>query len=70
MTKITEKYDSPFRFWSGPKFMVCTIDPSDFENVLNNPNTLDKDEIYELTQPVTGQGIFACTDREWVHFSL
>ncbi|XP_012281710.1 cytochrome P450 4C1 [Orussus abietinus] len=55
--KITRTYESPFRFWLGPRLFVVLTRPEDIEVVLNNPKAQYKDRTYRFLEPFIGKGL-------------
>ncbi|KAF5269922.1 hypothetical protein FQR65_LT05721 [Abscondita terminalis] len=58
-------YESPFRFWLGSKLCYCVYNPSDLKIVMNNPNALQKDEVYKFMEGVVGTGLFTASVPKW-----
>ncbi|XP_046734966.1 uncharacterized protein LOC124404677 [Diprion similis] len=52
-------YDSPFRFWLGPKLLVVLTKPSDIEVILGSSKAAYKGPIYHFLQPFIGRGLIS-----------
>lgn len=61
---MVETYGTPFRLWIGTRFLVGITNPEDFEIVLNNPNSLVKEELYEFFSALIGDSIFSLQDGD------
>lgn len=57
-----DNYGSVVRFWVATKLVVLIKDPKDIESVLNNRNTLIKDDLYKILLPPFGEGLVTNTD--------
>lgn len=55
-------YGSVIRFWVATKLTIVIKDPKDIEIVLNNQNTLIKDDIFKTVMPPFGEGLVTNTD--------
>ncbi|XP_058808693.1 cytochrome P450 4C1-like [Phymastichus coffea] len=60
LNKILENvnnYDSPMRFWLGPKLFIILTEPQDYEVILGCQKASYKDPVYRFMEPFVGQGL-------------
>ncbi|XP_048505977.1 cytochrome P450 4C1-like [Athalia rosae] len=53
---LCKTYDSPTRFWLGPKLYVIITKPGDIEVILGSAKATHKDDVYRFMEPFIGQG--------------
>ncbi|XP_044730246.1 cytochrome P450 4c21-like isoform X2 [Chrysoperla carnea] len=59
---------SLIRLWLGPIPLVLTLDPRAIQEVLNNPNALEKSFVHKIVWNTTmGKSIFTSEVPEWKH---
>ncbi|XP_015518466.2 cytochrome P450 4C1-like [Neodiprion lecontei] len=56
---LCKHYDSPFRFWLGPKLFVILTKPCDIEVILGSPKAAYKGLVYRFFQPFIGRGLIS-----------
>lgn len=60
---LTNNWPTPLRFWLGPKFCVLVTRPEDVQVVLNSPQCLNRDEVYDFTRTYAGDGLIALRSK-------
>ncbi|XP_039291970.1 cytochrome P450 4C1 [Nilaparvata lugens] len=56
--------NSGFRIWFGQDLHIYLTDPKDVENVLTNPNAIEKDHVYDYFGMIA-DGIFSSRGKQW-----
>ncbi|XP_012269785.2 cytochrome P450 4C1-like [Athalia rosae] len=59
IVNLCKSYDSPYRFWLGPKLYVVVTKPSDIEVILTSNKAAYKDDVYRYLVPFIGQGLIS-----------
>ncbi|XP_014212912.1 cytochrome P450 4C1-like [Copidosoma floridanum] len=55
--EIVSSYESPFRFWLGPKLFIVLTEPRDYEVILGCQKASCKDAVYRFMEPFVGKGL-------------
>ncbi|KAJ8672746.1 hypothetical protein QAD02_004006 [Eretmocerus hayati] len=55
--EIVNSYESPMRFWLGPKLFIVLTEPRDFEIILGCQKASYKDPVYRFMEPFVGKGL-------------
>nr|AFU86430.1 cytochrome P450 CYP426A1 [Laodelphax striatellus]AGN52799.1 cytochrome P450 [Laodelphax striatellus] len=61
---VARNSNSGFRIWFGQDLHVYLTDPKDVENVMTNPNAIEKDHVYDYFRMVA-DGIFSSRGKRW-----
>lgn len=59
LSKLLKSFDSPTRFWLGPKFLVAFNKPKHLEKIMTSSKLAYKHEIYEFIKPLLGTGLIS-----------
>ncbi|XP_043501608.1 cytochrome P450 4C1-like [Polistes fuscatus] len=65
MLKLSTKYESPWRFWIGPKLFIIFDDPKYIGIITKRSNSYEKNLIYDLFKPALGNGLFTIKASNW-----
>ncbi|XP_012269784.2 cytochrome P450 4C1-like [Athalia rosae] len=57
IVNLSKSYDTPGRFWLGPKLYVVITKPGDIEVILGSAKATHKDSVYRFMEPFIGQGL-------------
>ncbi|XP_055605411.1 probable cytochrome P450 313b1 [Uranotaenia lowii] len=69
LNNMTKDYQSPFRAWLGPEFVIFVDNPEDMQVVLNSQNCLEKADLYRFVG--CERGLFSSPVNIWkVHRKL
>lgn len=60
---MSEKYSDFYRIWLAHKLKYIVNKPDYVDIILNSPNAIGKEEIYELFECVVGQGLATVKGR-------
>ncbi|XP_023317970.1 cytochrome P450 4C1-like isoform X2 [Trichogramma pretiosum] len=55
--ELAKNYDTPLRFWLGPKLFVVLTEPRDYEVILGCSKASYKDPVYRFMESFVGQGL-------------
>jgi cytochrome P450 len=67
MKNLVKQHGSPFAVWLGPKLYVITDNPDDVQILLNAPNSMHKDEVYDFMNcfGLNAAGLISSSGETW-----
>lgn len=54
---LTRSFANPMRFWLGTKLFIFVTQPDDMQVILNAPECLSRDDVYDYIKCFTGDGL-------------
>lgn len=63
LLKLCNRYKFPVKLWLGNRLFFGIADPQHLQIILNDQNSLDKNDIVKFLYPIFGKGLFAATGK-------